>query len=462
MIRTEHLDFWIKNNYNVLFTGHAGIGKTSIVKDAFERNKLKWKYFSAATMDPWVDLIGIPKEISSPDGNNYLDLIRPKEFQNDEVEALFFDEFNRSHKKIRNAVMELIQFKSINGKEFKNLKIVWAAVNPEDDNYDVEKMDAAQTDRFHIQICLPYKPDNNYFKNKYGESLANSAISWWNDLPEESKKLVSPRRLDYALDIYLKNGDMKFVLPEKSNVSKLVSVIKTGPIDKLLSNFISENKKEDAAKFLAIENNYASAIKNIISSGTNLEFFLPLLTKEKISLLIAANKDIYQAIVSNSKLKQDPVIKEVMKSIYAANSNRKLVSKIKRDFKGDIEEPKKIPVNTNSNFINLNPAIVKPNNTFYKKKAYVQLHNSIHKKMTLEEAYHGLKVLENLIVSFQAATIQGLMPSASLVVNKLLAIIDNDISNYMNDYRKNFELTKTKYPFLFGKLNSCGVQVKIS
>ena len=43
------------------------------------------------------------------------------------------DEFSRAHKKVRNAVMELIQFKSINGRKFKNLKIVWAAINPDDD-----------------------------------------------------------------------------------------------------------------------------------------------------------------------------------------------------------------------------------------------------------------------------------------------------------------------------------------
>ncbi len=144
MVRQENLDFWIKNHYNVLFVGEAGVGKTSIVKSCFEKHNLRWLYYSASTMDPWVDLVGIPKEVKLPDGTSYLDLIRPKEFQSDEVEALFFDEFNRSHKKVRNAVMELIQFKSINGKKFNNLKIVWAAINPDDGNYDVEKLDPAQ------------------------------------------------------------------------------------------------------------------------------------------------------------------------------------------------------------------------------------------------------------------------------------------------------------------------------
>ena len=79
-------------------------------------------------MHPWVDFIGVPKEKTDDNGNSYLDLVRPQEFQDDEVEAIFMDEFSSfTHKKVRNAVMELIQFKSINGRKFKNLKIVWAS-----------------------------------------------------------------------------------------------------------------------------------------------------------------------------------------------------------------------------------------------------------------------------------------------------------------------------------------------
>ena len=116
------LDFWINKNYNVLFIGKHGVGKTSMVKDAFNRAGLNWMYFSASTMDPWVDFVGCPKEIHKDDGTSYLDMVRPKQFHDDEVEALFFDEYNRSHKKVRNAVMELIQFKSINGRKYNNLR----------------------------------------------------------------------------------------------------------------------------------------------------------------------------------------------------------------------------------------------------------------------------------------------------------------------------------------------------
>ncbi|MBI1973034.1 hypothetical protein HYS50_03445 [Candidatus Woesearchaeota archaeon] len=223
-ISNAKLDFWIKNHFNVLFTGRHGVGKTAIVKEAFERNNLHWKYFSAATMDPWVDFIGIPKEQKDENGEPYLDLVRPKDLRDDSIDAIFVDELNRSHKKVRNAVMELIQFKSINGRPFKNLKIVWAAVNPDDDTeveYDVEKLDPAQADRFQIHITIPYKPDKPYFKRNFPE-YADKAIAWWNQLSEKAQKEISPRRLDYALQVYQAKGDIRDVLPASANIGLLI------------------------------------------------------------------------------------------------------------------------------------------------------------------------------------------------------------------------------------------------
>ncbi len=134
MISDKKLDFYIENGMNVLFIGRHGVGKTAMGKAAFERHNLKWKYFSAATMDPWVDFVGVPKETTDKEtGENYIELVRPKGFHNDQVEAIFMDELNRAKDKVRNAVMELIQFRSINGVKFTKLKMIWAAINPEDE-----------------------------------------------------------------------------------------------------------------------------------------------------------------------------------------------------------------------------------------------------------------------------------------------------------------------------------------
>lgn len=224
MITEAKLKFWIDNNLNVLFVGEHGVGKTARVKQAFDKAGLNWLYFSAATLDPWVDFIGIPKETEDPEtGIKYIDLVRPKPFAEDTVEAIFIDELNRSHKKVRNAVMELVQFKSINGKPFKNLRIIWGAINPENRledsselEYDVERLDPAQKDRFEIHVDVPFAPDRAYFLSKHGPK-SEAAMAWWKDLPSNVQKLVSPRRLDYALGVVAKGGDIRDVLPFSLN-----------------------------------------------------------------------------------------------------------------------------------------------------------------------------------------------------------------------------------------------------
>lgn len=234
ILNEKALTLYAKNGINVLLSGRHGVGKTEIIKAVFNSvfgentsDKEKWVYFSASTMDPWVDFIGVPKAVKDSSGNDVLELIRPARFHNDDVEAIFFDEFNRAPAKVRNAVMELIQFKSINGRKFKNLKVIWAAVNPfdEEGTYDVEQIDPAQLDRFEIQISVPYKIDNSYMKKAHG-AIATPFVEWWTSLDADLKNQISPRRLDKAAHIYKIGGELKDVLPVKANVSNLLERIK--------------------------------------------------------------------------------------------------------------------------------------------------------------------------------------------------------------------------------------------
>lgn len=326
------LDFWIQNNYNVLFIGKHGVGKTARIVEAFNRNKLKWKYFSASTLDPWVDFVGVPKETKDPNGNTYLDLVRPKHFAEDEVEAIFMDEYNRAPSKIRNATMELLQFKSINGRKFNNLKIIWAAINPEKEldndsapEYDVETLDPAQKDRFEIHVEVPYKPDLAYFKTKYGDDLGKTAVSWWNDLIDKEKDEVSPRRLDYAIGLYAKGGDMRDVLSKKVNVSKLVTELKNGNYRDTMENIFKVRDTAKALEFVKDENSYNNTIKYIIQDKAKLDFFFKYLPEEKQSNLVATddgvmkyafqNMDRYNLVVQRASVANVKIAKALAKYI---------------------------------------------------------------------------------------------------------------------------------------------------
>jgi len=379
------LDHWITNNFNVCFIGRHGVGKTAMVKAAFDRHGLRWRYFSASTMDPWTDFVGVPKErtenklpesfelikeltkinrslasswiiqnwhfsqdkadeivsyiVEHKEGATYLDFIRPRflggdergvNIPNEEVEALFFDEYNRSTKKIRNSVMELIQFKSVNGYRFPNLRVVWIAINPDDEeqiHYDVEQMDDAQADRFQVRVKIPYRPDVEWFRQQYGQRMADSAISWWDELDEDNKRKISPRRLQYALDCAKAKGDLHDILPPSSNVSKLIATLKDGPITDKLEELMRLNNAEQTKKFLQNENNCTSAIKYIVKSEKLMNFFLPHVPKEKIIALMDSDEKICDFVVYN--LDKHEVFKSVCKNIKEANQNAKLFRKIR-------------------------------------------------------------------------------------------------------------------------------------
>lgn len=324
-VREEKLSFWANNGLNVLFSGTHGVGKTAMVVSTFNKLNYKWRYFSAATMDPWADWIGIPKEKVDPVTHvSYLDLVRPEDFANDTVQALFFDEFNRAPKKVRNAVLELIQFKSINGKKFNNLKLVWAAINPfdEDETYDVDRLDPAQLDRFHVQVDIPYKPDVKYFRDKYGEK-GFTAVSWWDQLATKDQKLVSPRRLDYIVDYFNINGDIRDMLPKSISADQLIIQLNSGAFGKRLRELFTKQDKTAAKDELAKENFYNGVIDEIVKKEDYLRFFFDSIPEEKLANLLVSDAKARELLLDN--VKKSPVLKTIADNIVQSNGAKKQV-----------------------------------------------------------------------------------------------------------------------------------------
>lgn len=433
----KKLDFWIKNNYNVCFNGLHGCGKTSMIKAAFERAKLKWLYFSASTLDCWTDFVGIPKEMKDDNGNSYIELIRPK-YMSDDIEAIFLDEYNRGSKKLKNSVMELIQFKSINGRKFPKLKVVWVAINPSDGDikYDVEELDPAQKDRFHVIVDVPYLPSANYFRDIYGNDIAESAITWWKELTADVKKDVSPRRLDYALQMYKAGGDIRDVLPPKANINKLLIELETGSISKKLKHLFEENNAVESKKFLTIENNYSACIDYIIKKPLYAVFFLPLLSDEKVVSLISKHRSIEDYVIAHPD-KFETLLKEIVK----ANTNYKLVKRIQQVMKPkpvDIRKAFLISQNNplNSSVVQYSTTAPASNHTnvlanisaiyghrgSYRQttKTRVSMYNvfccSIPTVMTIDEGTKTLDYLCAIITHSQSSTIKR-MPNLIPMIN---------------------------------------------
>lgn len=185
----------------------------------------------------------------------------------------FFDELNRAPDKVLNAIMELIQFKSINGFKLKNLKVIWAAINPEDDDgtYSVNHLDPAHIDRFHVKINVPYDVDKDYFTDKY-PSIGETFIAWWKDLPENIRFTVSPRRLDYAAHAFTNDCRLEDFLPAESNVSKLRNMLKSLPFHEQISAIASA---ADAETFLKNVNNATKLLEMVkVKDALAIDFFV--------------------------------------------------------------------------------------------------------------------------------------------------------------------------------------------
>jgi hypothetical protein len=202
-----------EKDLNVLLRGERGVGKTHMILEIAEERSLRLKYFSASTLDPFADLVGIPV----PEGD-HITYKRSLDINN--AEFMFFDELNRAHKRVTNAVFEIIQFKALNGEVLKDLKVVWAAVNPWDaDGYNTEELDAALLDRFHIHIDIPYALNFSFFEKKYGIDIGTIGYNWWEALSADLKAKISPRRMDYILEAIVNELPADQFVPLDVNVS---------------------------------------------------------------------------------------------------------------------------------------------------------------------------------------------------------------------------------------------------
>lgn len=240
---------YAKSNLNVMIVGSHGIGKSLIVKSLSEQLGLRFKYYSSATLDPYSELIGVPvpdKETKT------LDFYRPKDL--DEAEFVFFDELNRvQNPRVLNAILEIVQFKSINGEKLKNLKMVWAACNPPGD-YQVEELDPALVDRFHIYINMKASINVEYLKTKMGEKVVKVVKDWWEtDLSDEQRKIFTPRRVEYLGCMIQQDIPWRDCIPlghvfPLSNLEKRIELMISGEDEFVLNK---ENILSKTDEFLA-------------------------------------------------------------------------------------------------------------------------------------------------------------------------------------------------------------------
>jgi hypothetical protein len=99
------------------------------------------------------------------ESGTHLQMVRPRDV--DDAELIFFDEFNRADPKVHNAVLEIVQFQTINGEKLPHARMVWAAMNPPGKEYDVEDLDPALVDRFDVYEEVKATPSVTYLAGSW-------------------------------------------------------------------------------------------------------------------------------------------------------------------------------------------------------------------------------------------------------------------------------------------------------
>lgn len=387
----KDLEIYAKNGFNVLLRGDRGCGKTQRAKDIFNKVFGKqgedWLYFSCPTLDPWAKLVGIPDVVENADGTKKLVSVQPENILNKNVKAILIDEFNRGLMETTNALMELLDSKSINGNRLPNLKCIWGAVNinhahKKDAKYHVEEMDPAQVDRFQCIIDVDNTPSVAYFEKKFGNK-GRLAVEWWKELPAQGKEQLSARRLDWVMQAIISGIKHVDMLPRDISSDSLFNRIQSEERYKSTLLLLQDQNLPNEAKkkaFTAVFDRDFQA-KNIgpLCDALKISFDNDEL-KNVLSLILSTNTTMNSAC----KNKINKKIKELRTLTEKSSTNKNVGNNVRRSLYDTVRSTTKIKKVNGSNKIVAKISLNKEDEDL-KDIAAHEIFSTIEKKLSPSE-----------------------------------------------------------------------------
>ncbi len=161
-----------------LLVGHFGVGKTDLVREIARETGRKLIILVLSQMEPG-DLIGLPDR--REDRTVFL---KPDWWPDEDETIVLLDEVNRSHRSIRNAIMQLLIDRRIHNHILPKGTWLVATMNPPEEEYDQAELitDPAFISRFFV---LEVDPDpEEWIEWAKAEGVDTKVLNFIKDYPE--------------------------------------------------------------------------------------------------------------------------------------------------------------------------------------------------------------------------------------------------------------------------------------
>ena len=195
----DSLEYIFKGQMTAFVWGHAGIGKSSIIKEYAK--KQGWHFFPLylGTQSDLGDVLGLADFVRDEHGTAKATTFATPIWLQDTIDyclanpdsgaILFLDEFNRARRDVLNGMFSLALDKTFHTLKLpKNLHVIAAGNPPTDEYYVTDVNETALMARFvHIKLEPTVQEFIDYAKNK---SFESTLISFLNEQPsalEDSK-----------------------------------------------------------------------------------------------------------------------------------------------------------------------------------------------------------------------------------------------------------------------------------
>jgi hypothetical protein len=285
--------FFVKSGQNILLFGRRGTGKTHIACQAILDAGYKVNYINLSVVER-PDLAGYPNIYSNDDivtfkSPQFLPTLKTEQ-KPDSV--LLFDEIDKAPPEITSPLLEILQFRKINGKPINAIACVLTGNLPNEGSYS-NQISSVLLDRgakyilnFNFDKWLEWARNNNVhdlicgFLRNYPELSCGS-------IEESHYASPSPRGWTYASSALLNAKNLKV-----SDIDSITSII---------SGFVGY---EAGLKFKIWYENYRkfeSTILSLIETGTMSLDFHKLTQTEKMVFIISLCYITKQKVLQEQK-----------------------------------------------------------------------------------------------------------------------------------------------------------------